>query len=113
MKKKYLEKIYTSPKLRPSKSRTKNWVEINDESKGKYNNSNIRFKKSTIRLNLCAYGGASILVNGTIKVPSTTAAGAAVNNTDKKVIFKNCAPFTNCLSEINNKLVDHAQQLIK
>ena len=27
---------------------------------------------------------------------------AAVNNTNKKVIFKNCAPFTNCISEMNN-----------
>ena len=34
----------------PSKLRTTNWVKINDESKGKYGNSNIRFKTSMIRL---------------------------------------------------------------
>ena len=28
-----------------------------------------------------------------------------------KVIFKNCAPFTNCISEINNTSVDHAKDL--
>ena len=39
----------------PSKFRTGNWVEISDESKGKYDNSNIRFKKSMVRRNLCDY----------------------------------------------------------
>ena len=39
----------------PSKFRTRNWVEINDESKGRYDNSNIRFKTTMIRSNLCDY----------------------------------------------------------
>ena len=39
----------------PSKFRTRNWVEINNESKEKYDNSNIRFETSTIRSNLCDY----------------------------------------------------------
>ena len=43
---------------------------------------------------------------GTITAPNTASAGAAVNNTNKKVIFKNCAPFTNCITEINNTQVD-------
>ena len=30
------------------------------------------------------------------------AADATINNTNKKVIFKNCAPFTSCITEINN-----------
>ena len=38
------------------------------------------------------------------------AAGAAVNNTNKKVIFKNCAPFTDCITEINNMQVDDNQK---
>ena len=29
---------------RPSKFRTRNWVEVNDESRGKYDSSIIRFK---------------------------------------------------------------------
>ena len=45
-----------------SKFRTRNWVEINDESKGKCDNSNIRFKTSMIRSNLCDYSDAYILV---------------------------------------------------
>ena len=86
-------------------------VEINDESKGKYDNGNIRFKTSMIRSNLCDYSDAYILVQGFTTVPNTVAAGAAVNNTNKRVIFKNCAPFTNYITEINNTQVDDAQDI--
>ena len=55
-----------------------------------------------LRLNLCDYSNAYILVKGTITVANTTAAAAAVNNVNKKVIFKNWAPFTSCISRINN-----------
>ena len=58
----------------PYKFRIKNWVEINDESKVKYGNSNIRFKTSTIRSNLFNHSDAYILVKGTITVPNSTAA---------------------------------------
>ena len=71
--------------------RTENWVEINDESKRKYDNSNIRFKTSMIRSNLCDYSDAYILAKGIITVPNVAAAGAAVNNTNRKLLFKNCA----------------------
>ena len=43
-----------------------------------------------------------------ITIPNTTAADAAPNNRNKKVIFKICTPFTNCVSEINNTQVDNA-----
>ena len=43
--------------------------------------------------------------------PNTIAAGAAVNNTNKKVIFKNCPPFANCITEINNTQVNDAQKI--
>ena len=39
----------------PPKFRTRDWVQINDESKGRYDNSNIRFKTTMIRSNLCDY----------------------------------------------------------
>ena len=52
-----------------------------------------------------------ILVKGIIKVNNTAAAGANANNTDKKVIFKSCAPFTDCISEINNVQVDNAKYI--
>ena len=83
----------------PSKSRTRNWVEINDESRGKYDNSCIKFKTSMIRSNLRDYSDAYILVMGTITVPNTAAEVAAVNNTNKQIIFKNCAPFANCITD--------------
>ena len=38
-------------------------------------------------------------------------AGAVVNNTNKKVIFKNCPPSTDCITEINNTQVDDAQKI--
>ena len=91
--------------------RTENWVEINDESKRKYDNSNIRFKTSMIRSNLCDFSDAYILVKGTITVPNTTAAAASVNNTNKRVILKNCVPFTDCITKINNTQVDDAQKI--
>ena len=50
---------------------------------------------------LCDYSDAYILVKGNISVNNTTAADPDANNTNKKVIFKNCAPFTDCIT-INN-----------
>ena len=96
----------------PSKFRTRNWVEINDESRGAYNvNSQIKFKTTMLKSSLCDYSDAYILVKGTISVNNTAAQGAAANNTNKKVIFKNCAPFTNCISEINNTQIDNAKDI--
>ena len=60
----------------PTKFRTKNWVEKNDESWETYNKDNkIRFK----------------IVKGTITVANTAARGQANNGANKKVISKNCA----------------------
>ena len=96
----------------PSKFRTRNWIEINDESRGVYNvNSQIKFRTTMLKSSLCDYSNAYILVKGTITANNTAAAGAAVNNTNKKVIFKNCAPFTNCISEINNTQIDNAKDI--
>ena len=87
-------------------------VEINDESRGIQNvNRHIKFKTTMLKSSLCDYSGAYILVKGTITVNSTAAADADANNTNKKVIFKNCAPFTNCISEINNTQVDNAKDI--
>ena len=94
----------------PSKFRTRNWVEINDESRRGYNvNSQIKFKTTMLKSSLSDY--SDILVKGTITVNNTAAAGAAANNTNKKVIFKNCAPFSNRISEINNTQVDNAKDI--
>ena len=96
----------------PSKFRTRSWIETNDESRGAYNvNSQIKFKTTMLKSSLCNYSDAHILVKGTITFNNTAAQGAAANNTNKKVIFKNCAPFTNCISEINNKQIDNAKDI--
>ena len=94
----------------PSKFRTRNWVEINDESRGAYNgNSQIKSKTTMLKSSLCDYSDAYILVKRTIIANNTAADGAAANNTNKKVIFKDCAPFTNCISKINNTQIDNAK----
>ena len=64
-----------------------------------------------ISSSVCDYSDAYIHVKGTITVPDKAGAGAAVNNTNKKLVFKNCAPFTNCISEINNTQVDDARDI--
>ena len=95
-----------------SKFRTRNWIEINDDIKGAYSpNKQIRFKTAVLRSSLCDYSDAYILVKGNIAVNNTAAAGNAANNANKKVIFKNCAPFTNCISKINNTQIDNAKYI--
>ena len=71
----------------------------------------IKFKTSMLRSSLRDYSDAYILVKRNIAVSNTAADGAAVNNTNKKVIFKNCAPFTNCISKINNTDADNAKYI--
>ena len=66
-----------------------------------------------LRSSSCDYGDAYILVKGNITVNNTAAAGDAADNTNKKLIFKNCAPFTNCISKINNIQIDNAEYIDK
>ena len=104
--------LLDSASNKPSKFRTRNWVEINDDIRGAYSpNKQIRFKTAMLRSSLCDYSDAYILVKGNITVNNTAADGAAANNTNKKVIFKNCAPFTDCTSKINNTQVDNAKDI--
>ena len=87
-------------------------VEINNESRGIYNvNSQIKFKTTMLKSGLCDYNDAYILAKGAITVNDTSATGAAANNTNKKVIFKNCASFTSCISEINNTQIYNAKDI--
>ena len=51
------------------------------------------------------------LLKENVTVNNTAADGAAANNTIKKVIFKNCSPFTNCISKINNNQIDNAEYI--
>ena len=61
---------------------------------------NINFKTTMLSSSLCDYSDAYILVKWNITVNNTAAEGSAVNNTNKKIIFKTCAPFTGCKSKI-------------
>ena len=64
-----------------------------------------------LKSSLWDYSDAYIHVKRTIPVIDTAAADADANNTNKKVIFKNCAPFTKCISEVNNTNVDDAKDI--
>ena len=95
-----------------SRFRARNWVEINDDMRGAYSpNKQIRFKIAMLRSSLCDYSDVYILVQRNITVNNTTADGAAANNTNKKVIFKNSTPFTNCISKINNTQIHNAEYI--
>ena len=89
----------------PSKYRTKNWVEINDEEKVSYGTGggDIRFKTTMLRSNLYDYTDAYTLANGTITITEAGNDDSAkqADKRDKGITFKNCAPFTKC---ITNKL---------
>ena len=88
--------LLNSTKNEYSKFATKKWYVIDSESKGNYSHENpIKFSTSSLESSLCDYFDGYILVTGNI-----TSAG---NNT--KAIFKNCAPFRKCRTEIMKLLL--------
>ena len=97
----------------PSKFRTRNWVEINDESRGIYSSNDIKFKTTNLRSNLCDYVDAYILVKRTITFTGVEnhVAAKQLDERTKGAIFKNCAPFTKCIGRINNTDIDNAQDI--
>ena len=98
----------------PSKFRTKNWVEINDKSRGVYTTgSDIKFKTTMLRSSLYDYADAYILVKGAITIAGARddAAARGADERNKGVIFKYFVPFTKCTSKINDTEVDNAQDI--
>ena len=97
----------------PSKFKTKNWVEVNDESRGTYNvNSQIKFKTTLLKSSLCDYSDAYILVKGKIITGTgDDAAARQADERDKGVAFKNCAPFTDCISEMNSTQIGNCKDI--
>ena len=74
----------------PSKVKTKNWVEINDDSRGTYSvNSQIKFKTTMLKSSLCDFSDAYILVKGKIKITEVgdDAAARQAGGRDKGVTF--------------------------
>ena len=91
-----------------SKFATRKWYVINDQNNTDYgdgdeNGTTIKFETKVIKSNLCDYSDAYILVTGDI-----TATGGDANNKDA---FKNYAPFTKCITHINDEHVDDADNL--
>ena len=73
----------------------------NESSKfasGNENDSTIKFVTKVINSNLCDYSDAYILVTGDIKVAAVAA--------DTNVAFKNCGPFTRCVTHVNDEHVE-------
>ena len=71
---------------KPSKFRSRNWVEISDDIRGVYSpNKQIRFKTSMLRSSLCDYSDAYILVKGNIWVNNTGIAATRTNRNEKVV----------------------------
>ena len=105
------------------KFRTKNWIEINDQLKGVYNaNSDIGIKATMLKSTLCDYSDAYIPLKGRITITEdagldegrTEAELLVARQADKRnkgVIFKNCAPFINCKTEINSTEIDNATNI--
>ena len=82
-----------------SRFATKKWYIIDSESNGNYSqNDEIKFLTRSIESSLCDYSDAYILVTGNIT--------ATPNNAATQVVFKNCAPFEKCRTEINETFVD-------
>ena len=86
---------------------TKKWIEVYDQSEKIYNpNKEIRIKTSVVRSNLCDYSDPYIAVKGIITV---TIPNNAKKN--KALVFRNNAPFINCISKINSIATDNAEDL--
>ena len=91
-----------------SKFAARKWYIINDQNNGQYgegneNDSTIKIETKVVNPNLCYYSDAYILVIGDI-----TATGG---NENTKVAFKNCDPFTRCVTHINDEHVETAENL--
>ena len=93
---------------------TKKWIEVYDQSgsaKDRYKPSKqIRFKIPILRLDLCDFSDAYIVVKGDITLTKDANRGF-INARNRFLVFKNNAPFTNCISKINNVLIDKAEDL--
>ena len=97
----------------PAGFRTRNWVEINDDSRGTYADAGIKFKTTMLKSDLCDYADAYIFVKGTITITGAgdDAAARQLDERNKRVTFKNCSPFTKCISRINNTDIDNAKDI--
>ena len=87
---------------------TKKWIEVYDQSEKNYSvNKEIRIKTPVLRLDLCGFSDTYIVVKGDITLEGD-------NDADKKnknLVFKNNAPFINCILKINGGKIDNLEDL--
>ena len=95
-----------------SKFVTREYVKVNSLSNTYNENKSVRFKTPMLRLNLCAYADAYILVKGTITVNGiVNGVENEINRRHRLLILKNNAPFVSCLTRINGELIEDADDL--
>ena len=77
------------------------------------NSQIVKFNTTMLKSILYDYSDAYILVKGRISITGAgyNAAARQIDERNKGVIFKNCTPCTNCISEINNTQIDNAKDL--
>ena len=105
--------LLDSASNQPSRFRAKHWIEINDDLRGTYTNANIKFKTTMLKSDLCDYADAYIFVKGRITITRAgdDAAARQLDERNKGVAFKNCAPLAKCISRINNTDIANAQDI--
>ena len=84
------------------------WYVINDQNNTEYgegneNDSYMKFETKVIKSSLGNYSYIYVLVTGDIKITVIAA--------DTNVAFKNCPPFTRCVTHVNDEHVDTAESL--
>ena len=94
-----------------SKFVTREYVRVNSLSDMFNENKSIRFKTPMLRSDLCDYADVHILVNGTITVTANAGANNIRDKKNRPLILKNNAPFTSCITRINNELIEDADDL--
>ena len=90
------------------KFQTRKWCKINDQHNGQYgkgdeNDSTIKFNTEVVKANLCDYSDAYILVTENIEVVN--------GNNNTSVCFKNCSPFTRCVTHLNDEHIETSENL--
>ena len=105
----YFQKIINLLENTPSQPtifRTENLIAITNDACGTYiTNSQIKFETLMFRLSLCDNSDAC----GTVTVAPQARDNSS--NVNKEVVFKNYAPFTDCISEKNNTQLDNAKDI--
>ena len=78
-------------------------IKITDYGEGNEDSATVKFETKVIKSNLCDYSDAYIPVTGNI-----TATGGDANT---RIVRKNFARFTKCITHINDEHVDNADDL--